>query len=80
MREALFNPSTSQPCASWRASDPASSSAASGAPESIARFPDKSEPTLAMALGGTGLTLEELTQLYASLARGGDSITLTHRY
>ena len=45
-----------------------------------ARFPDKSEPTLAMALGGTGLTLEELTQLYASLARGGDSIMLTHRY
>lgn len=44
-----------------------------------ARFPDKSEPTLAMALGGTGLTLEELTQLYASLARGGDSITLVHR-
>jgi penicillin-binding protein 1C len=45
-----------------------------------ARFPDKSEPTLAMALGGTGLTLEELTQLYASLARGGDSIALVHRF
>ena len=45
-----------------------------------ARFPDKSEPTLAMALGGTGLTLQELTQLYAGLARGGDSIALTHRY
>jgi len=45
-----------------------------------ARFPDKSEPTLAMALGGTGLTLHELTQLYASLARGGDSIMLTHRW
>lgn len=45
-----------------------------------ARFPDKSEPTLAMALGGTGLTLEELTALYAGLARGGDGITLTHRY
>ncbi|MBS0238172.1 MAG: penicillin-binding protein 1C [Proteobacteria bacterium] len=45
-----------------------------------ARFPDKSEPTLAMALGGTGLTLEELTQLYAGLARGGDGIMLTHRY
>jgi penicillin-binding protein 1C len=45
-----------------------------------ARFPDKSEPTLAMALGGTGLTLEEMTQLYASLARGGDSITLVHRF
>jgi penicillin-binding protein 1C len=45
-----------------------------------ARFPDKSEPTLAMALGGTGLTLEDLTQLYAALARGGDSITLVHRF
>jgi penicillin-binding protein 1C len=45
-----------------------------------ARFPERSEPTLAMALGGTGLTLEELTQLYASLARGGDSIALTHRF
>lgn len=45
-----------------------------------ARFPDKSEPTLAMALGGTGLTLEEMAQLYASLARGGDSITLVHRF
>ncbi len=45
-----------------------------------ARFPDKSEPTLAMALGGTGLTLRELTQLYASLARGGDSIALTNRF
>jgi len=45
-----------------------------------ARFPDKSEPTLAMALGGTGLTLEEMTQLYASLARGGDSIALVHRF
>jgi penicillin-binding protein 1C len=45
-----------------------------------ARFPDKSEPTLAMALGGTGLTLEEMAQLYASLARGGDSIALTNRW
>ncbi len=45
-----------------------------------AQFPQKSEPTLAMALGGTGLTLRDLTQLYASLARGGDSIALTHRY
>ncbi len=45
-----------------------------------ARFPEKSEPTLAMALGGTGLTLRDVTQLYASLARGGDSIALTHRY
>jgi len=41
-----------------------------------ARFPDKGEPTLAMALGGTGLTMQELAQLYAALARGGDSIPL----
>ena len=46
----------------------------------MARFPDKSEPTLAMALGGTGLTLQEMTQLYAGLARGGDSIALFNRY
>ncbi|MEQ1652713.1 MAG: penicillin-binding protein 1C [Hyphomicrobium sp.] len=45
-----------------------------------ARFPEKSEATLAMALGGTGLTLHDVTQLYTSLARGGDSIALTHRY
>lgn len=44
-----------------------------------ARFPDNA-PTLAMALGGTGLTLHDLTQLYAALARGGDAIALTHRY
>lgn len=44
-----------------------------------ARFPDKSEPTLAMALGGTGMTLRDLTQLYAALARGGEGINLTHR-
>lgn len=45
-----------------------------------ARFPDKNEPTLAMALGGTGVTAREMAQLYASLARGGDSIALVHRY
>ncbi len=45
-----------------------------------ARFPDKNEPTLAMALGGTGLTVREVAQLYASLARGGDSIALNHRF
>ena len=45
-----------------------------------ARFPEKSEPTLAMALGGTGLTLRELAQLYSALPRKGESIALTHRY
>ena len=44
-----------------------------------AQFPQKSEPTLAMALGGTGLTLHDLAQLYCTLARGGSAITLTHR-
>ncbi|MGL4397699.1 MAG: penicillin-binding protein 1C, partial [Hyphomicrobium sp.] len=44
-----------------------------------AKFPDGAEPTLAMALGGTGLTLVELTQLYAALARGGDAIALHAR-
>lgn len=46
----------------------------------IARFPDQSEPTLAMALGGTGLTLRDLAQLYSALPRRGQSIELTHRW
>ncbi len=33
-------------------------------------------PGLAIALGGVGLTLQELTQLYAGIARGGQSVTL----
>ena len=44
-----------------------------------AHFPDKSEPTLAMALGGTGMTLQDLAQLYSGLARAGEAITLYHR-
>ena len=36
-------------------------------------FPDKSLPTLAMALGGVGLTLHDVATLYAGLARGGDA-------
>jgi len=43
------------------------------------QFPDKTPPTLAMALGGVGLTLHDLATLYASLARGGEAVTLTHR-
>ena len=42
-------------------------------------FPDDTAPTLAMALGGVGLTLRDLTTLYASLARGGEAVTLRHR-
>jgi len=42
-------------------------------------FPDKTAPTLAMALGGVGLTLRDLATLYASLAEGGRAVTLKHR-
>jgi penicillin-binding protein 1C len=42
------------------------------------QLPAKSEPTIAIALGGIGLTLHDLAALYASLARGGDAVTLTH--
>ena len=42
-------------------------------------FPDKGQPTLAMALGGVGLTLRDVTALYADLARGGDAVPLVHR-
>lgn len=45
----------------------------------MARFPDASEPSLAIALGGTGLTLIDVAQLYAALARGGDAVTLNWR-
>ncbi|SIO15167.1 penicillin-binding protein 1C [Vannielia litorea] len=34
-------------------------------------------PGLAVALGGLGVTLNDLTQLYAALARGGESIALS---
>ncbi|BBU53827.1 hypothetical protein KU6B_00920 [Mameliella alba] len=36
-------------------------------------------PGLALALGGVGLTLEEMVQLYAALARGGEAIPLRWR-
>ena len=40
------------------------------------QLPKDAEPTLAMALGGLGLRLTDLAQLYAGLARGGDQIVL----
>ena len=43
------------------------------------QLPRDSEPTLAIALGGLGLRLSDLAQLYAGLARGGDQVALTHR-
>jgi penicillin-binding protein 1C len=42
-------------------------------------LPDKTAPTLAMALGGIGLSLHDLATLYAGLARGGDAVGLRHR-
>ena len=38
-----------------------------------------SEPGLAVALGGVGVTLEDMVQLYAALARGGVALPLTWR-
>lgn len=45
----------------------------------IAALPkEAAEPTLAIALGGVGLRLHDLTALYAALARGGNAIPLRH--
>ena len=37
------------------------------------------KPGLAIALGGIGVTLEDMVQLYASIARGGVVLPLTHQ-
>ncbi|MGH6815324.1 MAG: penicillin-binding protein 1C, partial [Hyphomicrobiaceae bacterium] len=42
-------------------------------------LPAGAEPTLAVALGGLGLRLGDLAALYAGLARGGETVSLTHR-
>ncbi len=42
-------------------------------------LPAGAEPSLAMALGGVGLTLKDLVALYSGLARGGEPVTLTWR-
>lgn len=42
------------------------------------RFPAGAEPSLAVALGGVGLTLTDLAQIYAGIARGGEAIALVH--
>jgi penicillin-binding protein 1C len=46
-----------------------------------ARFvlPPGEAPGLAMGLGGVGISLGDLTMLYAGLARGGNTIALTER-
>ena len=40
-------------------------------------LPPATAPSLAVALGGAGMTLEDLGQIYAAIARGGESIPLT---
>ena len=42
-------------------------------------LPDAGEPSLAIALGGVGFRLSDLTALYAGLARGGEAVRLIHR-
>ncbi|MEO1205048.1 MAG: penicillin-binding protein 1C [Pseudomonadota bacterium] len=44
-----------------------------------AALPDGAKPSLAVALGGVGLSLKDLTHLYVALARGGAPIALSHR-
>ncbi|MGL4729090.1 MAG: penicillin-binding protein 1C, partial [Bosea sp. (in: a-proteobacteria)] len=41
-------------------------------------LPKESTPGLALGLGGLGVTLQDLTRLYAGLARGGEVIALNH--
>ena len=42
-------------------------------------LPKGEMPGLAMGLGGVGVTLTDLTMLYAGLARGGNTVALTER-
>jgi penicillin-binding protein 1C len=41
-------------------------------------LPKGADPSLAMALGCVGLTLVDLAQLYAAIARGGEPVVLRH--
>ena len=58
-----------------------------GSPRLIARFkrngvvpvlPGDGEPTLAVALGGLGMRLADLAQMYAAVARGGETVGLRY--
>jgi penicillin-binding protein 1C len=42
-------------------------------------LPDDATPSLAVALGGLGIRLEDMARLYTALARGGLPIGLSHR-
>jgi penicillin-binding protein 1C len=45
----------------------------------MTQLPDRSQPSLAIALGGVGMRLTDLTALYAAIARGGEVVRLIHR-
>ncbi len=45
----------------------------------VTALPPKTQPTVAIALGGIGLRLQDLTALYASLAMGGEPVKLRVR-
>ncbi len=45
----------------------------------VPQLPKDSEPSLAIALGGLGMKLSDLAQLYSGIARGGEAVTITHR-
>jgi penicillin-binding protein 1C len=45
----------------------------------LLQLPQGEIPGLAIGLGGLGLRLEDLTVLYAALARGGEAFPLVHR-
>lgn len=42
-------------------------------------LPPQTVPSLAVALGGIGMRLQDLTQLYVGMARGGEPVPLTWR-
>lgn len=42
-------------------------------------LPDATEPTLAMALGGLGMTMRDLASLFTAFPRGGEPVPLVHR-
>jgi len=43
------------------------------------QLPANARPSLAIALGGVGMTLKDLASLYAALARGGEPVALSWR-
>ena len=45
----------------------------------ITALPAKTQPTLAIGLGGIGMRMQDLAMLYASLANGGEAVHLKWR-